>query len=305
MSKIVVVMSTYNGEQYLQEQIDSIIGQQGCEVSLLVRDDGSSDNTIHILREYERQGKLKCIQGENKRPARSFLTALMQAEDADYYAFADQDDIWEAEKLKNAVEWLDRENVNTPNLYCCNLTPVDSNGRIIQDKLLPEKIVTDYQEVLIRSPHIFGCTMVFNRAMRDYILQRPLPQYALMHDMWLVLIASALGVIVYNDKPYIRYRQHGHNCIGASIRKKEKWKKRMQTVTQKPDVSRADQAAEFVEYVGERELHNRGLLAYTKLVANYRDGIKGKLDYLMHINHSAMNLKQYLFHVLTVILNKL
>ena len=298
-------MSTYNGGQYLQEQIDSILCQQDCEVSLLVRDDGSSDNTLDLLRAYEKEGKLKCIQGENLKPALSFLTALQQSETADFYAFSDQDDIWESGKLKAAVAMLQKEDMTTPNMYCCNLTPVDGSGEIIQAKLLPSKIVTKYREVIIRSPHIFGCTMVFNRAMRDYILQRPLPRHALMHDMWVVLIAAALGTIVYDENSYIRYRQHGNNCIGASIGQKEKWKKRIQVLTQQGTVSRADQAAEFITYVGENELNNRGLYEYTKIVANYRNNLKCKWDYFAQIDHSAMNLKQYLFHILTVALNKL
>lgn len=95
--KVIVLMSTYNGEKYLKEQIDSILNQVKVEVFLMIRDDGSSDNTIAILKEYERQNRnIKIIKGKNIGVGNSFMQLLYNSAEAEYYAFADQDDVWVA-----------------------------------------------------------------------------------------------------------------------------------------------------------------------------------------------------------------
>ena len=104
MKKVCVLMSTYNGEKYLKEQIDSILKQKGVKVNLLVRDDGSTDNTLSLLEEYKKKGLLDYCCGSNMKPARSFMELLSIAPDSDYYAFSDQDDYWEHDKLFNAVK---------------------------------------------------------------------------------------------------------------------------------------------------------------------------------------------------------
>lgn len=99
-----VVMSTYNGEKYLKEQIDSILSQEGVDVRLYIRDDGSSDRTTDILASYQEHKNVKIEKGNNLGFAKSFLTALDECDEADYYAFSDQDDVWEKDKLSTAIE---------------------------------------------------------------------------------------------------------------------------------------------------------------------------------------------------------
>lgn len=98
-----VVMSTYNGEKYLKEQIDSILSQEGVDVRLYIRDDGSSDRTTDILASYQEHKNVKIEKGNNLGFAKSFLTALDECDEADYYAFSDQDDVWEKDKLSTAI----------------------------------------------------------------------------------------------------------------------------------------------------------------------------------------------------------
>lgn len=104
-----VVMSTYNGEKYLKEQIDSILSQEGVDVRLYIRDDGSSDRTTDILASYQEHKNVKIEKGNNLGFAKSFLTALDECDEADYYAFSDQDDVWEKDKLSTAIQ-----SINTP-----------------------------------------------------------------------------------------------------------------------------------------------------------------------------------------------
>ncbi len=95
MDSIVVLMSTYNGEKYIREQLDSIFNQEGIDVKVVVRDDGSKDTTHAILDEYKKTHELVWYTGENLKSARSFMDLIYQAPESDYYAFADQDDYWD------------------------------------------------------------------------------------------------------------------------------------------------------------------------------------------------------------------
>ena len=92
--KVLILLSTYNGERYIKEQIESLLKQENVKVSILVRDDGSTDGTINILNEYQKQGKLKWYTGENLKPAKSFMNLVENAPEYEYYAFCDQDDVW-------------------------------------------------------------------------------------------------------------------------------------------------------------------------------------------------------------------
>ena len=107
MEKVCVLMSTYNGEKYLKEQIESILNQENIEVDILIRDDGSTDNTLNILENYTQKYKnIRYYTGENLRSAKSFMNLLFTVKEYDYYAFSDQDDVWKKNKLYTAVSKL-------------------------------------------------------------------------------------------------------------------------------------------------------------------------------------------------------
>ena len=103
--KLAVLMSTYNGSKYLRQQLESILNQVcDCEIDIWVRDDGSSDDTLKILREYAAFGRLRWYTGENLKPARSFLDLVKHCPGYDYYAFSDQDDVWYPNKLRDGID---------------------------------------------------------------------------------------------------------------------------------------------------------------------------------------------------------
>lgn len=138
MKRICVMLSTYNGEQYLREQLDSIYGQQGVDFHILVRDDGSSDGTLQILYEYrKKKGRMRVKEGTNLGSKKSFYELCFMAEAAedvfDYYAFADQDDVWYPDKLSRAVKALDTVDGCSDKLWYggvrlvdCNLNPIST-----------------------------------------------------------------------------------------------------------------------------------------------------------------------------------
>lgn len=211
MKLVQVLMSTYNGEKYLVEQLQSLSSQQGVEVSILVRDDGSSDNTTAILEEWSKKGALTWYTGSNLGPARSFVHLLCDAPEADYYAFCDQDDVWMPDKLFRAVSALESQS-GIYKTYIGSALLTDSgmnvNGR------MPFDYKFTLGEAVVTNPAT-GCTMLFNRELRNYIRKNP-PQVLKMHDEWVYKVCLFLGGDIFVDRePCIYYRQHGNNAVGA------------------------------------------------------------------------------------------
>ena len=211
MKKVQILMSTYNGQTYLRKQIESILRQTYQNIELVIRDDGSKDETVSILREYEQQFKnIRVIYGKNVGVNSSFFLLLEQC-NADYIAFADQDDIWLPEKIQSAVEKLDKYNV--PAVYACNKILIDGNDYITK-KNNNRDIKPSFSNALVENI-CTGCTIVMNKKIADD-LKLHIPRQAILHDWWCYLVASYLGVVVYDKNAFILYRQHGENVVGAT-----------------------------------------------------------------------------------------
>lgn len=221
--KILVLMSTYNGEKYLQEQLDSILAQKNVKVDILVRDDGSTDSTVSVIKKAIQNypERVFLVQGPNLGYARSFTELLEMAEkeyvDYDYYAFSDQDDVWLSQKLNQAILKLEKEKTELSYEalgYCSNLTCVDSQLNIISPKFRKKlDEITDISIIL--NPMCTGCTMVFNMKAIQLYTYYSNHFYLKYHDYLMGLICFYLGKLVYDDESYIYYRQHGGNQIGA------------------------------------------------------------------------------------------
>ena len=211
MKTVQVLMSSYNGEKYIREQIDSILAQQGVNVILLVRDDGSSDSTCDILKEYENKKLLEGIYGENVGPAKSFFDLINKAVDADYYALSDQDDVWDGDKLLIAIEALSSIEDNYA-LYCSNTRLVDGNLNFIKNE--DDNPLISLESSMIKN-FCTGCTVVFNKKLIK-LLQNNTPRNVVAHDWWINVVTLALdGKVIYDTNPHICYRQHGSNVSGA------------------------------------------------------------------------------------------
>lgn len=214
MKKVTVLMSTYNGEKYVREQLDSILNQAGVQIEIMVRDDGSTDSTVDILEEYSEKGELSYNCGENIGYGKSFLKLLSIAGKADYYAFCDQDDIWHEEKSLKAVGELERYSEKVPSLYFSNLIYVDENREVLGMKDYINIKNTIYS-AFIRH-RVAGCTMVFNERLFK-LARYDFSEYENMihHDAWIYRLCLSLGGNIYSDeKSYIYYRQHGGNVTG-------------------------------------------------------------------------------------------
>ncbi len=215
--RLIVLMSTYNGERYIREQLDSLLSQTLRPDQILIRDDGSRDDTVAILEEYASQYPfIKYYNGKNKGPARSFWELIENCEKADYYALCDQDDVWFDDKLSVAVDMLEKEDGSVPLLYCSkytltdkDLVPIDSNVSSLYD-------FSDFPHALLyhTAP---GCTFVFNDEARKKIVRYDVEkEYCIIHDAIIHKVVAMFGKVILDKESHMYYRQHGNNEIGMN-----------------------------------------------------------------------------------------
>ena len=217
---VAVLMSTYNGEKYIREQLDSIFSQTDVNVRLFVRDDGSSDRTVDIVREYtDKHSNELLIDGENVGPGESFMRLVYRyahEPGIDFYAFADQDDVWLEDKLSVAVERIRTCGHEGPVLYSSNqYIYVDGENKGDRHK---EPQRTDFISHMTKNT-IAGCTFVFNKALALLVTDagRPDPRIIKyrLHDAWLMLVAIACGHVIYDETSHMLYRIHSENAVGV------------------------------------------------------------------------------------------
>lgn len=211
-------MSAYNGEVFIEEQVNSIINQT-IPVHLTVRDDGSIDNTISIL---EKRECITLIKGENMGATESFLSLIELAPDSDYYAFADQDDVWDKNKLEIAVNKL-KKYESIPAIYSGNTRLVDSELNYIKSEQLSPKCTLG--SAIVKN-YATGCTIVFNKILMNS-LKSYRPIKIPFHDWWANLVCLSIGgVSIYDFEPHMSYRQHGNNVVSGNENFLKKWRSR-------------------------------------------------------------------------------
>jgi glycosyltransferase involved in cell wall biosynthesis len=221
---IEILLATYNGEKYLSQQINSILSQTYQQWKLLIHDDGSTDKTVEIIKNFEYKYPNKIVYVNDKLEtgsARDNFAYLLSLSKAKYIMFCDQDDVWEDDKIEVTIfEMLknERANRNKPILIHSDLCIVDENLQYIHPSMW------DYQRtnpkwsqnlnISLVQNSITGCTIMINDIAKNISL--PIPKYAIMHDWW--ILASVLknnGVVSYIEQPLIKYRQHSSNEVGA------------------------------------------------------------------------------------------
>lgn len=223
---LAILLSTYNGENYLRQQLNSLFCQTYSNFTLYVRDDGSNDQTMDILMEYEREFSNIILfkDTEKHRGACMSFLWLLENVEAEYYMFCDQDDVWFPSKVQltlDAIQAEEHRSHNIPVLVHTDLIVTNRKLEVISeslwlnDKTDPSKITRKYLRIV---NYITGCTMLFNRKARD--LSLTYEREIFMHDFWVgICVDSAGGKIVTLPIPTIFYRQHANNTIGASSKK--------------------------------------------------------------------------------------
>lgn len=221
--KIKVLLSSYNGEYYIEDQIESILTQTHSNLEIYVRDDGSKDNTVAILENYEKKGLIILEKGENVGFVESFFWLINNAGEADYYAFSDQDDVWFPEKLELAVEKLSEVDEDKPVLYFTNYDFYNGELEFMAhhtDKC--PKI--SFRNSLVDCVSL-GFNSVFNKKAYELTVNKT-PKSFLGHDWWMYVLCSGLGQVIYDNRPTVKYRRHDTNVSdgGADFIKLQIWR---------------------------------------------------------------------------------
>ncbi|MDQ7062027.1 MAG: glycosyltransferase family 2 protein [Sulfurimonas sp.] len=218
-NNISVLLSTYNGDNYLEEQLDSLLSQTNKNFRIIARDDCSNDNTLNILNTYG----IEILASKTNLGAKGSLSALLeyavQNSDSNYFMFCDQDDVWKNDKIEKTLAKMleiEKNYSNIPVLVHTDLKVVDEELTILHQSFMSyqgiEAKYNNLNNLLIQNT-ITGCTMMINRKLAKVCL--PIPSESIMHDWWIGLVASKFGKIAYVDKATINYRQHNKNSVGA------------------------------------------------------------------------------------------
>lgn len=299
-------MSTYNGEQYLRMQLDSVLKQKGVTVSLLVRDDGSKDGTLNILQQYsEEYSNITVLKEENCGAEMSFHRLCQYAKDnvyADFYAFCDQDDVWQEDKLQVAVSYIEQYDKTQPNLYFSNLQMVDSNLLPIHYLFAPGEVVISKRMALIQV-FTYGCTCVFNRkALEDYSCAEFSRDLA--HDNWIYILCMYLGHAIYDENSHILYRQHGTNLSGEKVMGVKLLLHRIKRAT------KGHWGHDFELYSSMLIRCFTGRLMqedekYVRMIASYRSSLWKKLSLLFSPTYRANNFAKNIAIRIRILTNQL
>lgn len=304
MGTVTVLLSSYNGEKYIAEQIDSLLKQKDVDVKIVVRDDGSNDGTLAILEGYEKNNdSISIIKANNVGVTASFNELCHYALQncyTDFYAFCDQDDYWESEKLKVATDKLLEYPKEKPNLYFSNLKMVDKELNFLGYQYHPGEVKIGPRYALIQL-FTYGCTCVFNRAALEKFCSAS-PQQ-LCHDHWIFELCTYYGNVYYDENSYILYRQHGNNVSGAKQRGISLLKVRFHTFMVKGldhnfDVS-ANQVLSLKGQMKEDDYQ------YVNRIAHYRENLKYKLGLLFSPSYRTGVLSKDLIIKFRILINKL
>lgn len=218
-----ILIAIYNGAPFVAEQLDSILAQTYPHIRLLIRDDGSSDDSVQIVESYVKRhpSKVFLLPGGKRLGVRGNFSQLMGDSTASYIMFADQDDVWTPEKVEKTFYKMKRLesqfSTATPLLVHTDLTVVDQQLRQLSPSFWKyaniRPLNTDSLNRLLVQPAVTGCTVMINRALLKHAW--PIPADCVMHDAWLTLVAAVFGKVEALPLSTVLYRQHQANALGA------------------------------------------------------------------------------------------
>jgi glycosyltransferase involved in cell wall biosynthesis len=221
---VYILLSTFNGEKYLQSQLDSLVTQSHTNWMLFWRDDGSDDATVRIMQDFSAiSGANRCVRvmdpPSRVGPAASFMALLRAAmpimRPQDTAAFMDQDDVWLPEKLERGITALARRDPGTPILYCARMIVVDAELRRLGETNVPPRS-PGFPASLTQNVAT-GCSIMLNRCAAS-LAAASTPPAGCLHDWWCyLLITAAGGDVILDDTPVAMYRQHDGNVIGIPL----------------------------------------------------------------------------------------
>lgn len=309
MESVLVLLSTYNGERFLREQLDSLYAQEGVEMNILVRDDGSKDSTITILNEYKsKYGRMEIIKGQNVGAGPSFLEllnfALSKYSSYKYYAFCDQDDVWFVHKLESGVRALEKSKKKLK-MYFSGAINTDAELNLINPSHV--RLINSFGANLVAN-HIIGCSMMFNKALLEEINKintRPfkIPNGNIpIHDAWAAFVAYSLDAdVIQSNASMMYYRQHGNNTIGAEHGFLSIQWHRITRYLKTATHGKANKCIIALQVLDDIPQRNKLLM---ELVANYRNSLWKKIRLMTDRRMYEYSLVDNIGTFLTLIFNK-
>lgn len=264
-----VALSSYNGEKYISKQIKSIIEQNNVETYIHIRDDGSNDGTVRQIKKeiLKYPNRITLEEGENIGYQRSFLKALKDSPKSDYYAFADQDDVWLSDKCIRAIKQIE----NKVDFYASSVTLVDEDERIIGENNIGNMV--NSIECYFARPRLAGCTFVFTDEIRLLALKIAEGRYTTYpdHDFVVAACAFAFGNVVLDSKSFILHRRLSSSVTGGSNGIIKRIRVEKNVIFNKNKVAR-DLARNILDY----SKLNENVIDFLSCLANYDKSLKQK-----------------------------
>jgi len=277
--QIQILLSTFNGEKYLRQQLDSYVALEGFEkIKVLIRDDGSTDSTKDILREYQEKYGFDVILGENVGVTRSFFELLNCSDKScRFLAISDQDDVWIAEKFTRALEMLILLPQDIPLMYASLSEVVKEDLTFIGTTLNPAKEAGFYNAMVQNIAP--GHTQVYNRKMVDLLIEHGFDELTVV-DWWIYLVAGGIGRVVFDHNCTVKHRQHGENAVGYQLGVISR------TITRIKKLKRRDANAISRQLKSFYDTYGKMLNAeYREELENYLSNLKtlkSRINYVQH-----------------------
>jgi glycosyltransferase involved in cell wall biosynthesis len=262
MPETTIVLATYNGEKYIGDFLESLAAQSYRNFDVVVSDDCSADKTISIIESFQNKLDISISKNATNVGASLNFSRAMKMATGHFVAFADQDDIWQPNKLLLMVDLMKTRGNLEPRLVFCDLEIVDEKLHTISSSFFSGKksSACSHIEDFIISSHIPGCAMLINRPLLE--LGVPVPPLFRMHDWWFAITAAAFGTITFLDRPLVRYRQHANNTIGAQAKVEKKMLgSRMRRLVMAPRAALTDRIRPLRE---QAEMINKNLAAFSE-----------------------------------------
>lgn len=303
MKKVTVIMSAYNGSKYIETQLDSIFRQKDVDVTCYVRNDGSTDNTLEVLNNFAphiKHGSLIISDGDNVGWEKSFLLGLKDAPEGDYYAFADQDDLWFDNKLINGIEMIESKgNSNIPMMYHCNKISTDENLRPLKHQVRRTPKPLNRKNAMIQE-YAQGCSIILNSEARNLVLKH-LPKEKIAHDFWCGLICYMFGDIIYDNRPHFYHISHGNNASGEG-HTVGSWKGRLRKFFSDSSVYYLP-LPDLIE--GYNDMLTNDDKSFLKILLTYKHSFRAKSQLLFSTHFIRDSIMGTLSLKMAILLNKL
>ncbi|MCR5324868.1 MAG: glycosyltransferase [Lachnospiraceae bacterium] len=304
--KVVVFMSTYNGEKYIYDQINSILNQRNVDVELFIRDDGSKDRTKEILEEWcKKDFRIHCLFGNNLGFQYSFAEVSSANVDADFYAFSDQDDVWFDDRIEHAINQI--HHFIGPALYTSNIFVTDSNLNN-KKKLYNEKEIDFFREgckkYSVYCENGYACTMVWNKQLNN-VLKSYRHKCKISQDVWTQLVNDLIGgEFVFDEKPTILHRIHDSNTAGIERRKIKKIKKAFKTYISSDITPKNKVVKEAMKGFEDYLFKQSKSFSFLEIVSKSQKGLRNKMKIIRSGVLKGKPLERILFDLLLIVLGR-